>query len=168
MQLIGPVVSALDPHDVALVQIPQSPRRCLRLPHHLTFDVRQRELCLVLGYQARQKCWEFDRVRHSVRPQPFFVSRSRIGHCRRPFHVEADPNATETRWTANARCREVERDQRWGCVCITQWCSTAGRDCNRISSEERRTKMHELPSNLVAGCADLNLYPLRQPQRLEL
>jgi len=71
MQLTGPAVGALDPHDVALVQIPQSPRRCLRLPHHLTFVVRQRELCLVLGYQAREKCWEFDRVKHSVRPKPF-------------------------------------------------------------------------------------------------
>jgi S1-C subfamily serine protease len=36
MQVTGPAVGALDPHDVALVQIPQSPRRCLRLPHHLT------------------------------------------------------------------------------------------------------------------------------------
>jgi hypothetical protein len=71
MQVTGPAVGALDPHDVALVEIPQSPRRCLRLPHHLTFDVRQRELCLVLGYQAREKCWEFDRVRDSVRPKPF-------------------------------------------------------------------------------------------------
>jgi hypothetical protein len=67
---------ALDPHDLALVQIPQSPPRCLRLPHHLTFDVRQRELCLVLGYQAREKDWEFDSVRHSVRPNRFRFSGS--------------------------------------------------------------------------------------------
>lgn len=71
-QLSGqPALSALDPHDIALVEIPQAQRRCLRLPQHLALDVRQGEVCLIFGYQARAKCWDIDNARHTLRPTPF-------------------------------------------------------------------------------------------------
>lgn len=84
IQLTGPAVAALEPYDVAFVEIPQSPRQSLRLPRHLAPDVREWEPCLIFGYQAREKCWEFDRVSHSLRPKPLsylgVVSGTTEGH----------------------------------------------------------------------------------------
>ena len=71
-QLSGqPALSALDPHDIALVEIPPAPRQSLRLPRHLALDVRQGERCLVFGYQLRAKCWDIDNASRTVRPTPF-------------------------------------------------------------------------------------------------
>jgi hypothetical protein len=71
LELTGPVIYTPNhPYDLCLVEIPASPRRCLRLPEHLAFDIREGELCLLFGFPARTRSWEFDRSRHSLRPSP--------------------------------------------------------------------------------------------------
>jgi hypothetical protein len=95
VEIKGPALSALDPHDIALVEIPQGQRRCLRLPDHLAFDVREGEHCLIFGYQARDKCWDIDNARNTIRPTPFSylgaVSHTSEAH----FEVRLNPKQVQ-------------------------------------------------------------------------
>jgi hypothetical protein len=59
-----------DPFDLSMTELPPPPRRCLQLPRHLAADIREGELCLVLGFPARSKSWQLDHARHSLRPAP--------------------------------------------------------------------------------------------------
>ncbi len=59
-----------DPFDLSMTEIPATPPRSLRLPQHLAFDVQESELCLLIGFPARSKSWEFDHTRHTLRPAP--------------------------------------------------------------------------------------------------
>jgi hypothetical protein len=59
-----------DPFDLSMTALPPSSRRCLWLPRHLAFDIRQGELCLVLGFPGRSKSWDLDHSRHTLRPTP--------------------------------------------------------------------------------------------------
>lgn len=67
MPITGPAISAPDPYDIALVENPQGAARYLRLPRHMAFDVCDGEPCLIFGYQARAKCWNFDHTHRTFR-----------------------------------------------------------------------------------------------------
>jgi hypothetical protein len=70
VEITGPFHSVNNPFDFSMAEIPVEPDRCLRFPDHLTFDVRQGDLCLLLGYPARRRSWEFDRTRFTLKPTP--------------------------------------------------------------------------------------------------
>jgi len=59
-----------DPFDLSVTELPPAPRRCLRLPRHLAPEIRPGELCLILGFPARSKSWEFNYFQHTLRPAP--------------------------------------------------------------------------------------------------
>jgi len=69
-QILGPILSVNDPFDLALVELPTPALRCLTLPRHLALKVRDGELCLFVGLQARPKSWKIDSERHTLRPTP--------------------------------------------------------------------------------------------------
>lgn len=69
-EIIGHSIVADDPFDIALVEV-STPLQCLRIPQHLALNVRERELCLVLGFQSRAKCWKFNHADKTMRASPF-------------------------------------------------------------------------------------------------
>jgi hypothetical protein len=97
VEITGPSLSALDPHDIGFVEIPQASRRCLRIPHHLAFDVREGERCLIFGFQARAKCWDLDNARHTLRPTPF-------------SYLGVVSSTSATHFTMRLNPKEVQRD----------------------------------------------------------
>jgi hypothetical protein len=70
VEITGPFHCVSSPFDLSMAEIPLEPDRCLRFPDHLAFDVRQGDLCLLLGYPARRRSWEFDRTRLTLKPTP--------------------------------------------------------------------------------------------------
>lgn len=66
----GEVVTAGDPIDLAIVPLSSASRRGLLLPQHLAMEVKEREICLFVGFQARPKSWEIDTSRQTLRPRP--------------------------------------------------------------------------------------------------
>lgn len=65
-----------DPFDLSVIEIPQPTGRGLRLPQHLARDVREGELCLLLGFPARSRSWEIDQSKQTLRPAPLsYISR---------------------------------------------------------------------------------------------
>jgi hypothetical protein len=70
VEISGPFHCVSDPFDLSMAEVPVEPDRCLRFPDHLAFDVRQGELCLLLGYPARRRSWEFNRTRFTLTPTP--------------------------------------------------------------------------------------------------
>jgi hypothetical protein len=69
-EILGTAYFIDDPYDLSTIAIPQGNRQCLQLPDHLAFDVRPGEICLVFGFQARSKCWDFDLNQNTFRPTP--------------------------------------------------------------------------------------------------
>jgi hypothetical protein len=70
VEIRGPIDIADDPFDLALIEVPAASRPCLSLPQHLALDVRDGELCLFVGFQARERSWATDSQRHTIRPRP--------------------------------------------------------------------------------------------------
>lgn len=66
----GEVVTAADPIDLAIVRLPRASRAGLQLPQHLALEVKEGELCLFVGFQARPKSWDIDSSRLTLRPRP--------------------------------------------------------------------------------------------------
>ena len=60
-----------DPFDLSMTEIPVALRQCLRLPQDFTLRTVEGELCLVLGFPARSKSWEFNQHERTLRPAPF-------------------------------------------------------------------------------------------------
>jgi len=70
VQIKGEIVTAADPIDLAIIRLPRASGPGLRLPQHLALDVKEGELCLFVGLQARPKSWVIDSSRQTLRPQP--------------------------------------------------------------------------------------------------
>ncbi|MFI5117508.1 MAG: hypothetical protein ACHP8B_12515 [Terriglobales bacterium] len=79
-EILGVIHSAPDPFDIALIELPNNAKRFLRMPQHLALELREGELCLFVGFQARSKSWEIDPNRNSLRPSPL----SYLGRVSRP------------------------------------------------------------------------------------
>ncbi len=70
IEIRGPIDIVDDPFDLALIEVPAAPRPCLRLPQHLALDLRDGELCLFVGLQAREKSWDINPAQATMRPRP--------------------------------------------------------------------------------------------------
>jgi hypothetical protein len=70
IQIEGEIVTAADPIDLAIIRLPRASGPGLRLPQHLALDVKEGEICLFVGFQARPKSWIIDSSRLTLRPQP--------------------------------------------------------------------------------------------------
>ncbi len=70
VEIRGPIDIADEPFDIALIEVPMASRPCLKLPQHLALDIRDGELCLFVGFQARERSWAMDSQRHTMRPHP--------------------------------------------------------------------------------------------------
>jgi hypothetical protein len=71
MEVMGINYSVDDPYDLSVTELPPPSRPCLQLPRQLASHIREGELCLVLGFPARSKSWEFDHAGRVLRPAPF-------------------------------------------------------------------------------------------------
>jgi hypothetical protein len=70
VEIMGVNNHVADPFDLSMTELPPPSRRCLKLPRHLAADIRQGELCLILGFPARAKSWNLDHAGHTLRPAP--------------------------------------------------------------------------------------------------
>ena len=70
VEIRGPIDIADEPFDIAVIEVPTASRPCLKLPQHLALDIRDGELCLFVGFQARERSWAMDSQRHTLRPRP--------------------------------------------------------------------------------------------------
>jgi hypothetical protein len=71
VEIEGQVRITPDPIDLAIIPLlcPTS-RPGLPLPQYLALEVKERERCLFVGFQARPKSWNIDSSRLTVRPTP--------------------------------------------------------------------------------------------------
>lgn len=97
LEITGPFISTPNPYDLSLVEIMASQRRCLRLPEHLAFDIREGELCLLFGFPARTRSWEFDHSRHSLKPTPLSYLGSVQSVSEGHFAVKLNPKRTQSK-----------------------------------------------------------------------
>lgn len=64
-----------DPFDLSLTELPGPRGPSLRLPQHLALDVQKGERCLLLGYPAQSKSWDFDPRKQTIRPRALPIER---------------------------------------------------------------------------------------------
>lgn len=87
LEITGVNNHVADPYDFSMTELPPSSRRCLRLPRQLASDVRQGELCLVLGFPARLKSWELNHAERILRPAPFSFLGTVLRHSPGRFSI---------------------------------------------------------------------------------
>lgn len=69
-EIRGPFLTVDDPFDLALVELSMSAPHPLKVQQHLALEVRNGEMCLFVGLQARTKSWDIDVKRNTLRPAP--------------------------------------------------------------------------------------------------